>query len=135
MPVPFQGGCRCGAIRYEVTAEPVLVADCHCRDCQYASGTSHMSFVVVPKDAFHLLKGSTEAFDLKADSGHTVSRHFCPRCGTPLLKESGDPVWAIAASSLDDPSALKIEAAVFVKSAQPWAQRDSAIPAFQTMPD
>ena len=32
------GGCRCGAIRNEVTDPPVASVACHCRDCQYASG-------------------------------------------------------------------------------------------------
>ena len=33
MAVPFTGGCACGAIRYECTAEPLYMGNCHCRDC------------------------------------------------------------------------------------------------------
>lgn len=32
------GGCACGAIRYEVTAEPIVTFNCHCRDCQKTTG-------------------------------------------------------------------------------------------------
>src|SRR5437667_12391973 len=55
---PFSGGCACGAIRYESTAEPVMMLHCHCRDCQRSSGGPFSSFVIVPTEAFKLLQGS-----------------------------------------------------------------------------
>ena len=39
MSKAFTGGCACGAIRYEISAEPVFMNDCQCRDCQQSSGT------------------------------------------------------------------------------------------------
>lgn len=39
MPNTITGGCACGAIRYECTAEPVAAMHCQCRDCQHSSGT------------------------------------------------------------------------------------------------
>jgi hypothetical protein len=32
------GGCMCGAIRYEATGQPTLVAYCHCTDCRGYTG-------------------------------------------------------------------------------------------------
>ncbi|GAA0581208.1 GFA family protein [Rhizomicrobium electricum] len=136
MPVPFQGGCRCGAVRYEVTAEPIAVVDCHCRDCQYSSGTGFATIVLVPRPAFRQLSGTTQGHTVTADSGNKVTRHFCPTCGTPLFgeNETKPGVLAIKAASLDDPSALKVMAAIFTKSAQPWSHLDPALPAFVGMP-
>ena len=37
MAATFTGGCACGAIRYECSAEPVVSYMCHCRDCQKPS--------------------------------------------------------------------------------------------------
>src|SRR5882762_1408411 len=48
---PFSGGCACGAIRYESTAEPLMMLHCHCRDCQQSSGGPFSSFVIVPTQA------------------------------------------------------------------------------------
>ena len=39
MSKPYTGGCACGAIRYEISAEPIAMNDCQCRDCQSTSGT------------------------------------------------------------------------------------------------
>ncbi|RYZ47877.1 MAG: aldehyde-activating protein, partial [Proteobacteria bacterium] len=38
MSMSYQGGCACGAIRYEISAEPLASVDCYCRDCQKESG-------------------------------------------------------------------------------------------------
>jgi len=34
----LQGGCQCGAIRYETAAAPVLTIHCYCRQCQRVTG-------------------------------------------------------------------------------------------------
>ena len=43
MSKPYTGGCACGAIRYEIPSEPLVMTDCQCRDCQQRSGTGHGS--------------------------------------------------------------------------------------------
>ena len=39
MSEPYTGGCACGAIRYQISAEPMVSNHCQCRDCQHKSGT------------------------------------------------------------------------------------------------
>ena len=34
MSEPYTGGCACGAIRYAISAVPIAMNDCQCRDCQ-----------------------------------------------------------------------------------------------------
>ena len=34
MTAPFTDGCAYGAIRYQSTAEPVVMLKCYCRNCQ-----------------------------------------------------------------------------------------------------
>ena len=51
MPQKLSGGCACSAIRYECDADPVIMMNCHCRDCQKASGSAYAAIVVVPKGA------------------------------------------------------------------------------------
>jgi len=36
----LEGGCACGAVRYRLTAPPLIVHACHCRDCQKLTGSA-----------------------------------------------------------------------------------------------
>jgi hypothetical protein len=121
MQIRFQGGCTCGAIRYESSVDPQFSFHCQCRQCQRASGTGHASLLAVPTDAL-TIRGALKLHDQKADSGSTVSRGFCSTCGSPILnKSSGYPdVRFIHAASLDDPSVFKPKKLVWSASAQPW---------------
>jgi hypothetical protein len=136
MPAPFTGGCLCGAVRYEVSAEPVAMALCHCRDCQYVSGGEPAAVVIVPRDALKITKGKPKDFTVTGDSGKHVTRRFCAECGTPLFSdvEANPAIWVVKAGSMDDPSWLKPNMVVYTASAQPWAHMDPALPHFAKMP-
>ena len=47
----FSGGCLCGAVRYESSAEPMFAGHCQCTDCRKTSGTGHSSHLAVPRAA------------------------------------------------------------------------------------
>jgi hypothetical protein len=88
MSMSFSGGCLCGAVRYECFAAPMRSFKCHCRDCQRTSGSAFLPGMVVPADALKLIRGEPKYYAVTADSGHTVSRGFCPECGRFCLGES-----------------------------------------------
>jgi len=135
MPTKFTGGCACGTIRYEIAAEPMLAAHCRCRDCQRATGTGHSSFMLFAESAMRMT-GKPKYRDGKALSGNTVSRGFCPDCGSPLIaRSSGYPgTITVAPGSLDDPSRFKPQMVLFAASGQPWDHHDPALPSFAAAP-
>jgi hypothetical protein len=135
MVAPFSGGCACKAVRYEVSAEPFAVMDCHCRDCQYSSGGACTTAVVVPAGAFKLTKGKPKRYASKGDSGADVYRNFCDNCGSPIFSEPpGGQIMVVKAGSLDDPSWLQVGGALYTSSAQPWAHIDPTKMRFEKMP-
>ena len=129
----MKGGCRCGAIRYEVSGEPVGSLLCHCRDCQYAAGGGPAHDMAMPRQSVTVIKGEPRAYWSTADSGKRVGRLFCATCGTPLLTElEGFPdLRIVAVGSLDDPSVFKPRASIWTSSAQPWSHIDPALPKFE----
>lgn len=135
MAKKFTGGCICGGVRYECTAEPVMTGNCHCRDCQKAGGSAFAPALAVPAVALKVT-GEVKYYDKKADSGQTVSRGFCPACGARLFgKPKAMPdLTVILAGSLDDPSWFRPAMDVFTASAQPWDCMNPDLPKFSRMP-
>jgi hypothetical protein len=127
------GGCACGAIRYEVSAEPIASGACHCRACQYAAGGAPSYAMVVPRPAFAITKGTPRAHWSRSETGNRVARYFCPDCGTPLHAESEafPQVVSIKPGSLDDPSQFRPMVNLWVSAAQPWHHIDRALPKFE----
>ena len=135
MPVPFEGGCRCGAVRYVCNSEPAMTAHCHCRDCQYSSGGPQATIVMVPEDSV-TITGAVKGYTLTGDSGSSVTRQFCPECGTPVFSkpEVVVGVVVIKAASLDDPSWLTPSMHIYTDSAQPWTDLSDDLPKFGASP-
>src|SRR5882757_8193058 len=106
MNTPFSGGCACGAIRYESAAEPTMMLNCHCRDCQQSSGGPFSSLVIVPKEAFKLLQGIPRIHSSPSERGGMAHRGFCPDCGSPIqaTTDANPRIVGIRTASLDDPS-------------------------------
>ncbi len=135
MASSFTGGCMCGAVRYECSAEPVMTGNCHCRDCQKASGGAFSPALAVPTVALKIA-GGVKYYDTKGDSGQTVSRGFCPDCGARLFgkPQAAPDVTVIMAGSLDDPSWFRPAMDLYTASAQPWDYMSPELPKFPKMP-
>lgn len=135
MKAPFEGGCLCGAVRYTCAAEPVVAGHCHCEDCRRSSGSGHCSHLGVPGDAVKLT-GETRGFGKAADSGNTVTRYFCPTCGSPVYSTNSgmQGMMFLRASSLDDPEVFQPAVVVYTSRRPSWDVVGQDLPQFETMP-
>src|SRR5260370_12937190 len=98
MAAKIVGGCMCGAVRYESTADAAMQASCYCRDCQRASGAAFAPVLLVPKEAFKLTKGELKHYEVTGDSGNNVTRAFCANSASPIITIlAGMPFTAIKA--------------------------------------
>ena len=135
MTSAFQGGCLCGAVRYESKVEPVMAGHCQCADCRKSSGSGHCSHLAIPRDAV-AVTGAVTTYNRPADSGNIVSRAFCPACGAPVysLNTAIPHLVFIRASSLDDLEVFKPQMIVYASRAASWDYIDPKLPSFETMP-
>jgi hypothetical protein len=129
------GGCLCGKIRYTSTAEPVMTAICHCKNCQKQAGTAFSVIVAVPKGALSI-SGPLKTYNETGSSGKPVHRNFCPDCGSPITTdvEAMPDLVFIKAGTLDDTSALTPTMEIFCSSAQPWTTRENNLQKFARAP-
>ena len=130
-----EGGCACGAVRYRLTAAPLIVHACHCRDCQRLSGSAFAVNIWIERcfvDADQARLGATMA---TAGSGKPQEIFRCPACGTALWSKyhaaPGDTV-LLRAGTLDDPAAVEPDIHIFTRSKLPWVQLPAGAPAFET---
>jgi hypothetical protein len=134
MKTPFTGGCLCGAIRYECSAEPIVMGNCHCRDCQRSTGTAFAAALLVPRNVV-TITGEVRYYDAIGDSGGIVGRGFCPICGSRLFSRPPIPeLMGIMAGSLDDPSWFQPRMDCYAASAQPWDYMNPDLPKFDKLP-
>ena len=119
MPIPFEGGCHCGAVRYVCSEEPTTVVNCHCGDCQQIAGSAFITGVLVPEGSV-TVNGELKSYKVKADSGNGVARNFCPICGTRIMVELEGGVVGVSYTTLDDSSWLEPAIEFYTSKAQPW---------------
>jgi hypothetical protein len=95
--------------------------NCHCRDCQRATGSGCAPIVVVPRDAVEV-RGELRYHALVGGSGKLIERGFCPACGSPVAfrLERVPGIVGLLAGSLDDPSLHKPTVDLLTASAQHW---------------
>jgi hypothetical protein len=119
----ISGGCACRAIRYQTDADPVVMVNCHCRDCQRSVGTAYAAVMAVPAPALSLV-GEPRYFRTVGDAGQAVQRGFCATCGSPVTVklERLPDIIGLHAGSLDDPRLYKPAMDIFTESAHLWDQ-------------
>jgi hypothetical protein len=102
MTEPIKGRCYCGAVRFQFSEAPIAVRACWCRDCQYLA-TGNASINAIFKTAGLTLSGEVAEYVSTANSGNTMRRRFCPRCGTQLFSHSSarPEVVVVRATSAD----------------------------------
>ncbi len=122
------GGCLCGNIRYTCEAEPMMMAICHCKNCQKQTSTSFSILVAVPKGSLNI-EGELSAYNDQGSSGQAVIRKFCGKCGSPILSDVAalPTMDFLKAGTLNDTSWLKPEVQLWCDSAQPWIKLDDDI--------
>lgn len=130
----FAGGCLCGGIRYQISAEPGPSRVCWCRDCQRISSNGTVN-VLFPSDAIQTT-GTPSRHDKKADSGNMVTRRFCATCGSQIFSDSsGRPgLTVVRVGTLDEPSAVEPSTNIWVASAPSWACVDQSLEQFEGPP-
>lgn len=129
--LPWNGGCRCGAVRVRVTKPPLLAAACHCSGCQSMSASAFSLSLAVPADGFEVIAGEPVLGGLNRDM-----HHFCPACMTWLFTRPLGMDWFVNVrpSLLDDHRWFVPFIETWTSEKLPWATTP-ARHSFETVPE
>lgn len=123
-----EGGCLCGAVRYQVTGPLRDVINCHCGMCQRLHGNfgphtkARKSNITVTRD------DGLEWFK----TSDIARRGFCRICGSGLFWEPFDmDATGIIAGTLDGPTTLKTMGHIFVGEKPDFYDVTDDLPQFQ----
>ena len=129
------GHCLCGQVKYTVSGDPVVVAHCHCEDCQRLTGSGHSTGAMYPSSQL-TLQGGTAEYKLTSENGNRVTRVFCPSCGSPILGKNTAMQGFVTLSlgTMDDSDDFEPGVIVFCRNRRPWDVMDESIQSFDAQP-
>ena len=119
----LEGGCGCGAVRYRMTAPPIFVHCCHCRECQRLTGSAFALNAMVEAWRVELLAGTPEVVLTPSFSGRGQKIARCPQCQVAVWSNyagAGDAIHFLRVGTLDDPTALPPDIHIYTAYKQPW---------------
>ncbi len=124
-PLPMTGGCRCGKVRFAITAAPLLTMACHCTGCQRMTASAYSISVAVPEGGFAVTAGETVIGGLHGDQLH---HHHCDWCKNWLFTqiEPGLGFVNVRAAMLDETGWFTPFIETFTSEAFPWAKTGAA---------
>lgn len=126
------GGCLCGAVRYAVEGEPIVVALCHCSMCRRSAGAPLVAWAMFAIDGLAIVQGAPAVHA----SSPGVERAFCGGCGTQLTFTADflPGLVDVTVASFDDPAALPPHMHIFDKSRLPWLALTDTLPRHAELP-
>jgi hypothetical protein len=82
----FTGGCHCGQVRFDVTADLSTVIECNCSLCQKRG----VLWAFVPAESFALRAGSDDLTDYQFNK-KVLHHPFCRYCGVGSFSQGKGP--------------------------------------------
>jgi len=116
----ISGSCCCGAIKFELLAEPSMMGTCHCTRCRKVGAST---LVFVKKEDLKWIQGRGHVQVFEPVSPYKYGRCFCKICGTSLgtiLSEADS--FPISANALDSELSLKNRFHEFVAEKPSWCE-------------
>jgi hypothetical protein len=132
----IEGGCYCGAVRYQAKGDPLFKGQCHCRECQYISGGHPNVVMGMPGSGFSYVKGKPKGFT-RTDLPTPATREFCAECGTHMVTTSPALPGAVLlkVGTFDDPKVFGApQMLIFTIDKQPFHHLPEGVPAFERTP-
>jgi hypothetical protein len=129
----IEGGCHCGAIRYQASGDALTHALCHCSDCRKHAGAPMVGWTMYAQTAVKITKGTPKIYASSAQG----RRSFCPECGTGLFYTNTEilpGIIDIQSATYDNPDAVPPQAHIQTAEQLSWMDTAHLLPKFERFP-
>jgi hypothetical protein len=128
----FSGGCQCGAVRYEASGEPIVVAICHCTMCRRANAAPAVAWAMFRQDQVRFVAGEPKHYA----SSQPARRGFCEHCGTQLSFTADyiPGLIDLTVGSIDEPERLPPALHYWESKRLPWVHFADVLPRHAEFP-
>ena len=129
--LPWEGGCRCGEVRFRVTAPPLIAMACHCTGCQRMTASAYSLSLTLNRDGFEVTQGEPVLGGVRAEPKH----YHCPSCKSWMFTKPTSLPWMmnLRAALLDDPSWFRPFVEFYRAEGFVWAET-AAVHSYATVP-
>ena len=113
--------CSCGQLQLTIEDEPARISMCHCLECQRRTGAVISNQARFPRERV-TFAGKATAWVRKAESGNTLTFHFCPVCGSTVYWtiQTAPDLIAVAIGAFADPGFGPPRHSVYERSRHGW---------------
>jgi hypothetical protein len=122
----YEGGCLCGALRFQSQVRPVDAGYCHCTLCRRSTGATVLAWASFPAESFAYTQGQPAEY-ASSDWGH---REFCSRCGTQICFRMTDGATTVDVNvgCMDNPTEFPPEHHLYAKDRVTWFDTADDLP-------
>lgn len=118
-PKHIKGECRCGQVKFELSAQPLITMACHCTGCQQMTASAFSLSSLFASEAFVITAGEPVVGGL-----HGATRHFfCNYCMSWLFTrpEGLDDFVNVRSTLLEDSKRFIPFIETYIDEKLPWA--------------
>ena len=121
----LSGHCYCGAVKFEVSGNPVNVGHCHCESCRRHTASAMVTFASYRPEQVAFTGDQPTKFT----TDDSVSRSFCNRCGSPISYESNRNEYVfLYVGIFDEPEKLSPQVHMMYSEKIDWLKIDDNLP-------
>jgi len=128
----IEGGCLCGAVRYQITGLLYDASHCHCSMCRRQHGAAFATYAKFNPDDFRWISGEdlVKVYETSSGSGWC----FCSECGSSLAGTDNGKVTSVTLGTVQGDPGIRPESHIFMGSMAAWDEINDNLPQFEEWP-
>ena len=131
----LSGKYLCKKVTYSCNTEPIAIFNFHCNDCRKVTWSVFWTNLFFSENNVEI-NGKLYSFKHISDSGSTMTKFFCPYCGSLMFgkNSSKEKVISLRAGTVDQIKKIKPTINIFMDSKVPSTIIDKKLKQINRMP-